>query len=144
MYIVCTGKSFLKQRSQLIGFFREHLLHWTRHDLGLDIDCFWFFFIVYGVRSQSLLYFFVFFKAGGRTEPAASDSGSSTTSAGPTEEVIARLIQGISTQLTQAAFGQQANMSIADFLGSLGNEFNISQGEGKWYKCCLCSGFSLI
>lgn len=70
-------------------------------------------------------------KTGGRTAPAGSDGSSSATGAGPTDEVISRLIQGISTQLTQAAFGQQANMSIADFLSSLGNEFNISQGEGK-------------
>jgi len=79
---------------------------------------------------------------GGQTQPAASDGSQSTTGAGPTDEVISRLIRGISTQLTQAAFGQQANMSIADFLGSLGNEFNISQGEGKFYKYAgLCSGF---
>ena len=46
------------------------------------------------------------------------------------DEVFAQLLHGISGYVAQAALGQQPNDTISDFLGSLGQSYNIPQGEG--------------
>lgn len=62
--------------------------------------------------------------------PAAAPGGGRPAGTEITDEVFTQLVQGISTHMAQAALGQQPNGSIADFLNTLGQNFNIPQGEG--------------
>ena len=59
-----------------------------------------------------------------------SGQSSSTPASGVSDEVFAQLVSGIGNQVSRAALGQPRTDTIADFLSNLGQNYNISQGEG--------------
>ncbi|XP_021365917.1 large proline-rich protein BAG6-like isoform X2 [Mizuhopecten yessoensis] len=55
-----------------------------------------------------------------------------------TDEAFTQLVQGIGSMITQTAVGQPPSQTLAEFLGSLGDGYNMAQGEGFFNDIYSC------
>ncbi|XP_069120760.1 large proline-rich protein BAG6-like isoform X1 [Argopecten irradians] len=72
----------------------------------------------------------------GATAGAGTNSG--TDQPVMTDEAFTQLVQGIGSMITQTAVGQPPSQTLAEFLGSLGDGYNMAQGEGFFNDVYSC------
>ncbi|XP_033731257.1 large proline-rich protein BAG6-like isoform X2 [Pecten maximus] len=74
----------------------------------------------------------------GATPGTETSPNSSTGQPVMTDEAFTQLVQGIGSMITQTAVGQPPSQTLSEFLGSLGDGYNMAQGEGFFNDVYSC------